>query len=136
MTIKEQPLINAMSRLGVLPGFLFSSPILAGFFALLLCGFIGAFCALFQGIGHGAVVALQIFDFCREGAIIGIVIAIFIYAGITITVLFNRDEAKVRLQFVLVGLIALVSLVILDWLFLETVRDWLATSDAIYKRVQ
>ncbi|NOX83038.1 MAG: hypothetical protein GXP06_08650 [Alphaproteobacteria bacterium] len=127
MPYKEKPLIVAASQMGPLPAFLFSNPVFAGFFAMLMCPVFGAVFALFQA-SIGTVNALILFEASRLGAIVGAVIGAFVFIIIAVSAFSHRDEMKYRLLFVFGGVLGIVFLVILDRFTLEYLRDWFATA--------
>ncbi len=127
MSIKEKPLIDAVSRLGPLPAFLFSNPIFAGFFAMVMCPVFGAVFTLFQA-SIGTVDALILFEAARWGAIIGAIVGAFVFIIIAVSAFSHRDETRYRLLFVFGGVLGIVFLVTLDRLTLEALRDWFATA--------
>lgn len=124
MSIKEKPLINAVSRLGPLPGFLFSHPIFTGFFAMFMCPVFGAVFMLFQVAGRGTVEALALFEAVRVGAIVMMGFAVLIYAGIAISAFRHPDEMRFRLLFVLGGALCVLLLVALDFFTLGAMREY------------
>jgi hypothetical protein len=128
MSIKEKPLIDAVSRLGPLPAFLFSNPVFVGFFAMLMCPVFGAVFALFQVAGRGTVNALTLFEAARWGAIIGVIWGALIFIGIAVSAFHHQDEKRYRLLFVLGGALGVAFLVITDRLALEALRDWFSTA--------
>ena len=128
MSIKEKPLIDAVSRLGALPGFLFAHPIAAGFFAVVMCPVFGAVFMLFQIAGRGAVEALELFEAARIGAIGGLILAAVIFMGIAVSAYFEREEAKFRLLFVAGGVLAIVLLTAADRLAVDALRVWFTTA--------
>jgi hypothetical protein len=127
MSYKEKPLIDAVSRLGPLPAFLFANPVFAGFFAMLMCPVFGAVFALFQA-SVGTVNALILFEASRLGAIVGAIIGAFVFSIIAVSAFSHRDEMKYRLLFVSGGVLGIIFLVILDRLTLEVLRAWFATA--------
>ncbi len=130
MTIKEKPLINAVSRLGALPGFLFANPMIAGFFAIVMTPVFGAVFTLFWGL-LGTPEALKLFDIALFGAAGALVFSAIILIGITISAYRDLDEKEVRLKFVTGGVLAIVMLIILALFFLQDARTWFATQGPI-----
>ena len=128
MSIKEKPLINAVSRLGPLPGFLFAHPVFTGFFAIIMCPVFGAVFMLFQVAGRGEAEALSLFEAARIGAVGAIIVAAIILAGITVSAFRTPDEKVFRLQFVLGGVLAVAALVLADWLALDALRAYFASA--------
>ena len=126
MTIKEKPLINAVSRLGPLPGFLFEHPVFTGFFALIMCPVFGAVFMVFQVAGHGGVEALELFEAARIGAIGGVAVGAVIFVGIAISAFRTPDEKIFRLQFFLGGVLGVITLAVTDWLALDALRAYFA----------
>ncbi len=126
LPIKEKPLIDAVSRLGPLPAFLFSHPIFTGFFAIVMCPVFGAAFMVFQAAGYGSVEALELFEAARIGAIIALILAAIILIGIAVSAFKEPEETTVRLQFVFGGFLAIAMLVTLDRLFLDALRSFFA----------
>lgn len=131
MTIKEKPLIDAVSRLEPLPDFLFANPVFAGFFTLLMCAMFGVVTFVFQAAGRGGVAATTVFEAARLGAILGVFVGVLVFAGLAIRAFFAKDEMLNRLLFVSGGVLGAIVLVAVDWLTLETARDWVATAPPI-----
>lgn len=127
MSLKEQPLFNAVSRLGPLPNFLFSNMIFVGFFAMVMCAVFGGVFVAFQAAGHGAADFPVLFEAARWGGIIGVIIGAVTFISIGVSAFYTPEEAKVRLLFVFGGVLAIATLVISDHLALEPLRGWLAT---------
>ena len=124
MSIKEKPLIDAVSELGPLPGFFFASAFFSGFFAMIMCPVFGAVFVLFQAAGRGAVEAIELFEAARVGAIGGLFLGIAIFAGILISAIFTPNEARFRLQFVFGGFCAAAFVFGFDYFLLETAREY------------
>ena len=131
MAIKEKPLIDAASRTGPPPGFLFSNPFLAGFFSAMMCAAFGAFAVLIFAIGYAADDSLEVLEAMRWGAIAGLVLNIIVLIGIAFSAGAEPEETRARLLFVLGGVMGVVSLVIADRLALEHVRVWLIENGPI-----
>ena len=119
MTIKEKPLINAVSNPDALPGFLFFHPVFTGFFTIVSAAIFGGVATLFWSLN---VKALETFEAVRIGAIVGAAFAGMIFIYIFITAFKDADERSYRLQFVLGGFIGLVMMGILDWQFTDDIR--------------
>lgn len=125
---KEQKFIDAASEVGPLPGFLFANPILAGFFAIIMCAVFGALMVLFLALLLGVVQALDLFEVLRWGAIAGLTIGAVALLVTLVRATFQRDEGRAdRLQYVFGGILGIALLVAIDWLFLDTLRAWLGT---------
>ena len=131
MTIKEKPLIDAASRMGPLPGFLFSNPFLAGFFSAVMCAVCGACAVLMFASGWGADDGVEVFEPMRWGAIVGLLLNIIVLIGIAFSAGSDPEETRARLLFVLGGVTGVASLVIADRLALEHVRIWLIENGPI-----
>lgn len=128
MSIKEKPLIDAVDKLGPLPGFLFSSMVAAGFFSLVMCAvFCGVF-VMFQAFGRGAAEAGELFDVTRFGARIGVFLGALIHLGIAGTAhrLNDPDEEEVRIRFACGGAIGVAAFILLDAFAFDALRDWVA----------
>jgi hypothetical protein len=127
MNIKEKPLIDAVDRLGPLPNFLFSNPVVGGFFSMIMCAVFGGVIMLFQSAGRGEVNVAILFEWVRGGAIAGIVVGAVIHVGIAVSALFQKEEAQVRLSFVFGGWLGVGFLAMLDWIASDSLREWLET---------
>ena len=123
MSIKERPLIKAVERLGPLPGWLFSNPIFAGFFAMMMVPVFGAVFFSFWAT-LGTVEARALFEAARLGAIAATILGTVILLGMIISAFGEPEERTNRLQFVLGGVMALGFLVMMDFLFLDELRLW------------
>ncbi len=131
MSIKERPLINAVSKLGPLPSFLFSNMVFAGFFAMIMCAVFFAVFIWFQAAGRGAVDSQELFELARWGAIGGLAFGALIYMGIAISAFKTPEEKEVRLRFVLGGFFAIVFLAVIDFFALESLRAWFGNAGSI-----
>lgn len=121
MSIKEKPLIKAVGRLGALPGFFFSHPVFTGFFAMLMCGVFGAVFSIFNVAGRGMVEAQALYETAVAGALLFMAVASVIYIGLFLSAYKEPDEASVRRQFTLGGLMAIILTLVL---YLST-NQWL-----------
>ena len=130
MTIKEKPLIDAASRMGPLPGFLFSNPFLAGFFSALMCAVFGATAMLFLGLGHGAD-RIELFEAMRIGAAFGLILNVIVLAGAAISAFSNPEERSARLLFVFGGVLGIASVIAADHYAVEHVRAWMIETGPI-----
>lgn len=124
MSIKEKPLIDAVEKLGPLPGWLFSHPFLAGFFAILMVPIFGAVFAAFWGT-LGAPSAIELFDAAVFGAIAAMIFAGVILLGILISVVLIPDERRPRLIFALGGFVAMTIFFAITLMFYDDVSRWL-----------
>ncbi len=131
MSIKEKPLIDAVEKLGPLPGWLFSHPALAGFFAIVMCPIFGAVFVFFWAlIGNPDPVTL--FNAMRTGGIVTTFLGAFVIVLITISGFREPDETANRLLFAAGGASALALLIAVDWFFKDDVRAWLVTREKIF----
>ena len=119
MSIKEKPLIDAVDRLGPLPGFLFAHPIIAGFVAMIMCPIFGIFVMMFWGLFGTAE---QIYEGARIGAYTLTAFAVMIFIGIFFNAFRDPEETATRLLFVLGGGIALVFIILFDLLTVDHFR--------------
>ena len=131
MSIKEKPLINAVSKLGPLPAFLFSNMIFIGFFAMIMCAVFFAVFIWFQAAGRGTVDSFYLYELSRIGAYIGLAFGALIYIGIFISAFRTPDEKEVRLKFVIGGFLAIVFLVVVDFLSYDALRAWFTAAGPI-----
>lgn len=125
MTIKEKPFFDAAFQSGHLPAFFFSNPFVAGFLAVIMAAIFGAVAALFLIAFFSSGDALELFSAARWGAIIAVVISAFSLLGIAVSALFQWEEARARLLFVLGGGVGIGLLIIVDLSASEAIRDWL-----------
>ena len=122
MSIKEKPLIDAVSNLGALPGFLFENQKFNGFFTVTMAALFGAFAGIFFSFfGLGDPVVL--FDAIRWGARVAVIIAIFVLIGIGASAGGEPEETSDRLAFVWGGGIAVVVLMFIDFFVADYIRD-------------
>lgn len=122
MNIKEKPFLDSASRPGRLPGFLFSNPIFAGFFAMIMCAMFGIVGALF--LGGWSPYAVEVYDAARTGAAFTLIIG----AGALILAAIGAlrsDDRNARLPFIVSAAATIALLVVADRTVLQTVRDWL-----------
>jgi len=131
MSIKEKPLINAVSKLGPLPSFLFSNMVFVGFFAMIMCAVFFAVFIWFQAAGRGTVDSLYLYELARWGAMGGLIFGSIIYVGIAISAFRTPEEKNVRLLFVFGGVLAIVFLTVVDFLVLDALRDWFTAAGSI-----
>jgi len=131
MTIRERPLINAVSNLGPLPGYLFAGPFVSGFVAMLMTPVFGAAAAGFIAAGHGEADSLRLFEIARFGGFVVMVLAALLIFGIGVSGIFNREERPARLGFALGAATGTTLLVVADALTIELARSWLETAGPI-----
>lgn len=128
MSVKEKPLIDAVEKLGPLPGFLFSNMVLAGLFSVLMCAvFCGVF-MMFQFFGRGVADAGALFEATRWGARLGVGLGMFIHLIIAgrAVMLDDPDEKQVRMRFVYGGALGVLTYFLLDILAFDALRDWVS----------
>jgi hypothetical protein len=120
-----KPAVDAVGRLGALPGFLFAHPIVAGFFAMLMLPVFGvAASAFFASLGPAGFVDL--IEIVRIGARLATAFGVIIFAAIFLSAFFMREERAVRLQFFLGGMLGLCVLVASDLYIVDEIRARLA----------
>lgn len=122
MNIKEKPFLDSASRPGPLPGFLFSGPLVAGFFAIFMCAVLGAVGALF--LGGWSAWAVEVYDVARFGAALGLAVGAAALLFTAVAAMLSEDRTD-RLLFVVGGVATILSLVVADQTVLQSVRDWL-----------
>jgi hypothetical protein len=105
-----------------LPGFLFSNPIFAGFFAMIMCAMFGIVGALF--LGGWSPHAVEVYDAARTGAAFTLIIGAGALILAAIGALRSEDR-NARLHFVFGAAATIVLLVVADRTALQSVRDWL-----------
>lgn len=116
MSLKEKPLIDAVSNLGALPGFLFENQIFNGVFTVMMAALFGAFAmAFFSMFGledpEVLLVAMNI------GAIVAVCFSALIILGIAVTAGLHPEETSGKLKFVFGGFLGVI-IIILYVLFL------------------
>lgn len=94
MSIKEKPLIDAVDNLGPLPGFLFSSPFLAGAFTILMCAVFGAVFLFFQVFGRGVTEPEIVVASIIGGALIGTAAGIIILMLVFLRAIIKKEEPR------------------------------------------
>ena len=119
MSIKEKPLIKAVERLGPLPGFFFAHPVIAGFFAMVMCAVFGVVVMMFWGL-FGT--ASTMYEAARISAFTLTAFAVMIFIGIFFNAFRDREETATRLLFVLGGAIALIAIFLFDYLTVDYFR--------------
>ncbi|MEM8770173.1 MAG: hypothetical protein AAGD92_00865 [Pseudomonadota bacterium] len=130
MGYKEKPLLDAVDKLGPLPGWLFSNGVLAGFFAMIMVPVFGAVFTIFWGM-LGTAEPAVLFEVALFGAALAIIVGLMIFAGIFISAFLIADERAGRLQFVLGGVLALLLMSAMSAVFLDDVRAWMAEQPPI-----
>jgi len=126
MTMKEAPLIKAVSHHGPLPGFLFSNPVLNGFIPVILSTITLAGVAYFLGMEvhdpnsqlNGAVNGI------RVGAIIGLILSVPFLMIVFIRGLIIGGDPLFYSLFGLGVILAITFMVLLNWLFLPIIDGW------------
>jgi len=126
---KETPLRRAVEKLGPLPDFLFSSMLISGAFAIVMCAVFGAVFVMFQAFGHGAANAVTLFAVGTKGAFFGVGIGLFfvVVALANAEPTDDPDERKERVQFFygsLIGAVIVTIAAIGFWaLFYDVLKD-------------
>ncbi len=130
MSIKEKPLIDAVEKLGPLPGFLFASMFAAGFFAIVMVAVFGVVFMLFQVGGRGFVDPLLLYETARVGAYFAVAFGAAILIGISINASHlakeEPEDARGRHMFVHGGFAAAAFMIAADLLALEWLRAYFA----------
>ncbi|MEM8987824.1 MAG: hypothetical protein AAGC95_13995 [Pseudomonadota bacterium] len=119
MTIKEKPLINAMSRWGMMPGFLFANSLIAGFTTIQLCAVFGVFFMMFQAYGRGVADAYELLQYFRLGAFAIVGLGLLFSIALGVRAVWRQEEAKERLLFLLGAILGVVAFALLTWLTWE-----------------
>ena len=127
MPIKETPLFKAAERTGPLPSFLFSNPIVAGVFAMMMSAVCGAFFAVFQVAGYGTVDMLDLYEAIKWGAIIAMWVAVPIFLSIIIIGSSDPDESNYRVLFVVGGGVGVALLMFIDQRTHAFLSNWFST---------
>ncbi|MEM0929797.1 MAG: hypothetical protein AAGI89_10960 [Pseudomonadota bacterium] len=108
MTIKERPLINAVSKLGPIPTP--SHPILSGIYTTAIAGLFGAVAFFFQAYGRGAVAtAADFYSAVMVGSWIGFAVVAVCYVALLLAS--RQEEAETTVPFVVAGLLSIVAFV-------------------------
>ena len=131
MSPKEKPLIDAVEKLGPLPGWFFSHPSVAGFIAIVMCPVFGAVLVFFWALIYNPEPVI-LFNAMRIGGVITTFLGAFAVVLIAISGFREPDETVNRLQFAAGAAAALALLVALDWFFKDDVRAWLVTQERIF----
>ncbi|MEM9705910.1 MAG: hypothetical protein AAF850_07520 [Pseudomonadota bacterium] len=125
MSVKEKPLIDAVSNLGALPGFLFKSPFIAGFFAMLMCAVFGAVTLVMNAAARGVSDAFPVYQTIRICALFGVGFG-FLFVVIASMVSAKqdpeKDDAKLRRRYFFGSLLAAVVLFTLDSVSIDFIR--------------
>lgn len=125
MSIKEKPLIDAVSNSGPLPNFLFSTMFGAGFFALLMAGVFGAVTFLFQGGGRGLATVIDALDFIIIGAITAQAFCALILLLVLFRSVFRKEEGAGERRFVAGGIAAIIVTLAMAFLAYVFLRPYL-----------
>ena len=131
MSIKEKPLIDAVSRLGPLPGFLFDHPVFTGFFATLMCAVFGAVFIVFQIAGRGGVEAIELYDAALIGAACGLSLAAVTLLIFSVTGPREPEERKIRRQFIFGGVLAIVTALVGFYFADDFLREYVQNAGPI-----
>lgn len=131
MSIKEKPLIDAASKLGPLPGFLFANPVISGFFSIVMSSVFAGVAVMFYMSVHGMGTNAGFATSFVLGGFAGAAFGAIVIFGIGVSALFNRQESGVRLAFAFGGVLGLiVSTMILLGLAIYVV-PWLAAREPL-----
>ena len=125
MATKEQPLINAVSRLGALPGFLFANAFVAGVTAMAMMPVFGAIVMFFQAFGRGVVDAVELFDIVRQGAVFGAAAGALISLVALAAGVHEGEDGASKRQYGYGGLLVIIVLTVADAFAREPIRAWL-----------
>ncbi len=131
MTTKEQPLIDAVSKLGALPKFLFFHPTFTGFVVVYVVVLCGATVVLFWASSHGVVEALELFDLVRGGAIAGVVFASIFFTIYAVLARRSEDDTGHRYKYAAGGLLGITSFFFIDFLSIDAIREALVNAPPI-----
>jgi hypothetical protein len=126
VTIKERPLIDAVSNPDPLPGLLTANAVVAGVFCTLTCAAFGAIIAVFQVAGRGEAVTLEVFNGARIGAMLALGVETAILGAIGLRTLITKEEADTRGRFIAGAALGAIALAATDFLALDATRAWLA----------
>lgn len=117
-----KPAVDAINRLGGLPGFFFSNPLVAGFFAMIMLPVFGGVAALFFSFAEPGIGGVELFEAARIGAMLAVALGLVIYAGVFVSALFLPEERTVRMMFFLGGVMGIGALAALDIYAADAVR--------------
>ncbi|WP_375206111.1 hypothetical protein [Hyphococcus sp.] len=137
MSLKERPLINAVERLGALPGFFFANMYVAGFFAIIMCPFFAAFFTMFWAATYGGNDTLAIFQTVHAGAWVGLGLgALFLLFAAGAQVFGDREdddpeEKADHVKFLLGGVAGFVFFVVADMAAYDAMARYFAEAGPI-----
>lgn len=131
MSIKEAPLIKAVSRSGAWPEFFFTNPVVCGFMPMPICALAGAFAVVFIASLGAAEHALELYLTVRIGAIFGLLVGFLICLFIALRAIILRDDAGYYARFMVGNIIGVATLTIVDLLTFLPLTAWLDTIDRI-----
>lgn len=117
-----KPAVDAVDRLGGLPGIFFSSPLVAGFFAMIMLPVFGGVAGAFFSFIEPGIGGVELFEAGRAGAMLAVALGLVIFAGVFVSALFLPQERTSRLMFFFGGAVGLGALVALDAYASDAVR--------------
>ena len=122
--VKEKPFIDAASKSGPLPSFLFANPYFTGFFAMLMCPVFGAVFLIFWVAGNGGVEALELYKAARLGGYATMIFGAIVFISIAVSAFTEPEEKTYRLKFFTGGVFGLIFLLITDALTVGPLTDY------------
>ena len=124
---RVKPLAKAVENTGPLPGWLFSHPVIAGFFAMIMCPVFGGVSFMFWFSVGGQLVAVEYYSVFVSGGILGILIGAIVLLLIFASAFIDRDEAKYRMLFCLGGALGIAVFFVGLFLFSSRVEQVLTS---------
>lgn len=131
MTIKEAPLIKAVSRSGAWPELFFTNPVFCGMMPILLCAMAGGLCVVFVAALAGADEPYILYSIVRISAGIGAAIGFAICLVLVLKSVVMQEDASYYAKFLAGNLIGLVLLFVADFLGHQPFGAWLQTLDYV-----
>ncbi|GGY53861.1 hypothetical protein [Parvularcula lutaonensis] len=132
MTIKEKPLINAVSnpeRIN-LP----ANPVIAGMLAPLIVAAFAIVTMGFQVVGRGAVEPSELYGPLRAAVYIGYLVTCCGYAYLSVRANEGEGEFETLTPFMVSGLIVMGLTFVLDVMFGRAVMEWFVTLAPLLSR--
>lgn len=121
MSVKEKPLMNAVSRSGPLP--MPENPFWAGFCAVLAMAFMGGFVTIFASFTYGASRPLPMYEMARAGAAVALILAALLALVTLATASQDSDEKAFKRQFCTGVAVAIIILLFVDFLAVDWLRE-------------
>ena len=128
MTMKEQPLINAMKRSGPWPSYFFTNPYVCGIMPVLLCAVLTSVSVVIYASAHGATASGRtFFAVARGGAVAGTIFAIICAIAVTVGAYYRGDEEAYYNRFLVGALLTAGLLFLANIIFWPFIEAWANT---------